>query len=125
MEPSNSSPLTSRRRQTASDCQTFVIRKRRTDAPDEWLLVQTKGETRAVEDSARAATQDLLAYWAAFSEALKSTREPDGLGVAWGAQLEPKPGRGIMLCTPDMLELAMSHLYGGTQSGGVPAWQVP
>jgi hypothetical protein len=54
-----------------------------------WLLIEVKGGTRPIEDSARAALYDLLAYRAAFARALSDAPQPYGLGIAWGADLAP------------------------------------
>lgn len=73
-----------------------------------WLLVEVKGgEKRSVEDSARAATLDLLAYRRAYGAALHEQDGVYGLGYAWGAQLQPAPASEIVLCTPDTLEVAL------------------
>lgn len=61
---------------------------------------------------ARAATYDLLAYRTAYTQALEHQAKPYGLGIAWGAQLQPRATDGVKLCTPDTLpgaiELALA-----------------
>jgi len=72
-----------------------------------WLLVECKlGEKRTVQDSARAALLDLLAYRRAFDSRLTG-QHLYGLGIAWGAELDPNPAEEIMLCTHDRLHLAI------------------
>jgi hypothetical protein len=79
---------------------------------ERWLLVEVKGVARAVVRSARAATLDLLAYRHAFDSTLSATELPYGLGVAWGAALDPAPGGEIALCTPDTLHRALEIILG-------------
>jgi hypothetical protein len=54
-----------------------------------WVLVEVKGVDRPVEDSAREAIQDLLAYRRAFAATLDQQEEPYGLGIAWGEGVQP------------------------------------
>jgi hypothetical protein len=89
-----------------------LVLRRRHHNTDHWVLVEVKGGTRPVEDSARAAAVDLLAYRAAFAPILSSTPEPYGLGIAWGSHLTPQDDHGIMLCTPDTLEQAVAGVFG-------------
>ncbi len=72
-----------------------------------WLVVEVKGGKRPVVESARAATRDLLAYRSAFSRVLDLQVEPYGLGIVWGAELDPSPESEILLCTPDTLGAAL------------------
>jgi hypothetical protein len=74
---------------------------------DRWLLIEMKGGTRSVEDSARAALQDLLAYRTAFSPILDQQGGIYGLGIAWGAELSPSVTSDVMLCTPECLGEAL------------------
>jgi hypothetical protein len=77
-----------------------------------WLLIEAKGGERSVDQSARAATFDLLAYRAAFAPALVNSLLPYGLGIAWGEGLTPAPGTaGIVLSTPDTVGLALKALF--------------
>lgn len=69
--------------------------------PPRWLLIEIKGGTRRVDESARAAVRDLLAYRADFDRALSVQPAPYGVGIAWGAGLLPEPEGDILLCTPD------------------------
>jgi hypothetical protein len=62
-----------------------LVLMHRTSAGESWLLVEVKGGERTVEQSARAAAYDLLAYRSAFAAALASSPAPYGLGVVWGA----------------------------------------
>lgn len=66
-----------------------------------WLLIEVKwGETRSVENSARAALLDLLGYRRAFEQTL--AKQPFyGLGYAWGADLSHSDQSEIMLSSPD------------------------
>jgi hypothetical protein len=75
--------------------------------PSPWLLVEVKGGHRRVEQSARAALLDLLAYRRAFEPALAGCRRY-GLGVAFGAQLTPDEGSEITLATPDVMSEALA-----------------
>ncbi len=72
-----------------------------------WLLVEVKGGHRRVEHSARAALLDLLAYRRAFEPALARCHHY-GLGIAFGAQLDPDPGSEIALATPDAISDALA-----------------
>jgi hypothetical protein len=77
-----------------------------------WLLIENKlGEKRTVRSSARAALLDLLAYRTAFHAAL-SSQGTYGLGIAWGAELEPATDSDIMLATPDRIEIALNAFAG-------------
>jgi hypothetical protein len=77
-------------------------------ASTRWLMIEVKGGyKRGVADSARAATQDLLAYRRAFGSALQHQSGVYGLGYAWGAALMPSDDSEIMLCTPDSLPRAL------------------
>lgn len=75
-------------------------------------VIEAKGGTPSVEESARAAFQDLLAQRAAFAAKLNGVPEPYGLGVAWGAKLEQKMDYGIVLCSPAHIGSALSNLFG-------------
>jgi hypothetical protein len=75
-----------------------------------WLLIEVKGGERHVVDSARAAAYDLLAYRTAFAPQLDAQDGVYGLGIAWGAELEPTFDTGICLCTPDTLGAALAVL---------------
>lgn len=78
-----------------------------------WFLVEVKGVERAVEDSARAAARDLLAYRRAFRSSLRNQAGPYAIGVGWGRELEPSRDEEIVLCSPDTLvealDLVLSH----------------
>jgi hypothetical protein len=75
-----------------------------------WLLIEVKGGERSVTDSARAAAYDLLAYRTAFAPQLVKQAGVYGLGIAWGADLEPMFDTGIALCTSDTLDVALKTL---------------
>jgi hypothetical protein len=77
-----------------------------------WLLVEVKGGNRKIEDSARAALLDLLAYRSAFTDALTETPPPYGLGIAWGAELEPSWRSEVALCSPDLLRPSLEGVFG-------------
>lgn len=72
-----------------------------------WIIVEVKGGHRRVEESARAALYDLLAYRTAFDSVLEMQSGPYGLGVAWGAELGPSQESDVLLCTPDCLDEAL------------------
>ena len=74
------------------------------------MLVEVKGVERSVVDSARAAINDLLAYRRAFEPVLGKQTEAYGIGIAWGADLEPKETAEIVLCTPDTIPGALAVL---------------
>lgn len=76
---------------------------------ERWLLVEAKGGERSAEESARAATFDLLAYRAAFSRVLEGQAPPIGLGIAWGADLTASHASDMMLCTPDAISKALDR----------------
>jgi hypothetical protein len=74
------------------------------------VVVEAKlGITRSVEDSARAALQDLLGYRRAFDEVLAQQDGPYGLGLAWGADLAASEDE-ILLCSPDQIGQALALL---------------
>jgi len=88
----------------------LVLRRKDADGV-RWLLVEVKmGTSRGVEESARAAVRDLLAYRRAFGPVLARQSGPYGLGVAWGAELTPSIGEEVVLCTPDTLSSALALL---------------
>jgi hypothetical protein len=87
----------------------YVIRlDRSTDT--RWIIIEVKGVDRTVEESAREAIQNLLAYRRAFDPALSRQEEPYGLGIAWGADLHPAAEGEIRLCTPDQIPAAVETL---------------
>jgi hypothetical protein len=90
----------------------LVLRHTAVSGAQRWLLIEVKGGTRTIEESARAALHDLLAYRAAFAKTLSVARQPYGLGIAWGADLEPDTESDIVLCSPDRLQNALSGLLG-------------
>jgi hypothetical protein len=89
----------------------LVIRHAR-EGTTRWLLVEVKGGERPVEQAARAAAYDLLAYRTAFNARLAGQASPYGLGIAWGAGLAHNPSSEILLCTPDGLERALHDAVG-------------
>jgi hypothetical protein len=89
-----------------------LVLRRTVDGADHWLLVEVKGGERKIEESARAALLDLLAYRSAFSYALADAPAPYGLGLAWGAELEPSREGEILLCSPDHLPEALERTFG-------------
>jgi hypothetical protein len=74
--------------------------------------VEVKGGKRPVEEAARAATYDLLAYRTAFDVPLARQAGPYGLGIAWGARLVHNPFSEVLLCTPDNLGRALQDAVG-------------
>jgi hypothetical protein len=70
-------------------------------------MVEVKGGARPVEDSARAAVSDLLAYRRAFASVLTKKDYPYGLGIAWGAELHPSIESEVVLTTPDNMAAAL------------------
>lgn len=89
-----------------------LVLRRTGKGPDQWLLVEVKGGERKIEDSGRAALLDLLAYRSAFSHTLADAPAPYGLGLAWGAELEPSREGEILLCSPDHLPKALERVFG-------------
>jgi hypothetical protein len=84
-----------------------MVLRRANGSEETWLLIEDKlGEKRTVGSSARAALLDLLAYRTAFHEVL-SSQHTYGLGIAWGAELEPATDNEIMLCTLDRVRPAL------------------
>jgi hypothetical protein len=77
---------------------------------ERWLLIEVKGGERHPAKLARAAAYDLLAYRMAFAPQLEDQSGSYGLGIAWGAGLEPTSGAGVSLCTPDTLDTALAVL---------------
>lgn len=75
-----------------------------------WVLWEVKGVERSVQDSARAATLDLLAYRRAYDPVLSKQHGPYGVGVAWGRNLNPAADPEIILCSPDRIEEALDHV---------------
>jgi hypothetical protein len=72
-------------------------------------LIEAKmGRSRDLAGSARAALFDLLAYRSAFAAVLDGQAGPYGLGVAWGAGLDPDDG-DVMLTSPDRLSTALDR----------------
>jgi hypothetical protein len=89
-----------------------MVLRRVNGSEQTWLLIEDKlGEKRTVGSSARAALLDLLAYRTAFYAALASQRTY-GLGIAWGAELEPATNSDIMLATPDRIAIALEAFAG-------------
>lgn len=90
----------------------LVLRRKDADSV-KWLLIEVKmGTVRGVEESARAAVRDLLAYRRAFGPVLTSQPGPYGLGVAWGAEMTPSADGDVVLCTPDTLSSALALVVG-------------
>jgi len=89
-----------------------LVLRRIADGSERWLLIEVKGGARKIEDSARAALVDLLAYRTAFSPALGESPPPYGLGIAWGAELTPSGEGEILLCSPDHIRDALAHVFG-------------
>lgn len=79
-------------------------------ATKRWLVIEAKGGHRPVTESARAAAYDLLAYRAAFAPQLDGQDGVYGLGIAWGAGLQPAFTADACLCTPDTLPTALDIL---------------
>ena len=93
----------------ASDLRPDLVLHRKSDDDSRWLVVECKmGTSRGVNDSARAALLDLLAYRESFRASLDQAPRPYGLGVAWGEGLAPATDSEVMLCTPDQLLEAIS-----------------
>lgn len=90
-----------------SDLRPDMVLRRAGGASEHWLLVEVKLR-RSVEEAARAALQDLLAYRRAFDARLGKGDGVYGLGIAWGADLQPIPTE-VMLCTPDTIKVAITR----------------
>jgi hypothetical protein len=91
----------------ASELRPDMALRRTTDGRERWLLVEAK-LYRHVQEGARAALQNLLAYRRAFDTGLAGTDGVYGLGIAWGADLQPAPAE-VMLCTPEAIPAAIRH----------------
>lgn len=88
----------------------YVLRVR-DGGHDRWIVVEVKGgRKRKVATSARAALGDLLAYRRNYHAQLKDDNGPYGLGIAWGAKLEPVPTSEVLLCSADRIESALQIL---------------
>lgn len=79
-----------------------LVLRRDTPTGPSWLLVECKLSEKRVEQPARAALVDLLAYRRAFDASLAGQRQY-GLGIVWGAELSPSPAAEVMLCTHDQI----------------------
>ena len=90
-----------------------LVLRHRSATGDRWFLIEAKGGHRGVEASSRAALLDILAYRTAF-EARMQAAPPYGLGIAWGADLEPHPTSPVLLCSPEASKLvtALDALLG-------------
>jgi hypothetical protein len=95
---------------STSDLRPDLVLRHRVDESDRWLLVEVKGVEREVASSARAALLDLLAYRRAFDPVLSIAQGVYGLGIAWGADLEPSLVSEIALCTPDRVHEALDQI---------------
>ncbi len=96
----------------------FVIRLHDDDG-ERWILGEVKGgPRRRVQDAARDALYDLLAYRRNYDRQLAGSTTPHGLGIAWGAELEPAAGSEVVLCTPDCLGQALDALLAGSTWAG-------
>ena len=88
----------------------FVFRIEKADAL-RWVVVEVKGgPKRSVRDSARAALLDLLAYRRDYHAVLDDTPHPYGLGIAWGAELNPVESPEVVLCSWDRLAPALRRI---------------
>jgi hypothetical protein len=85
----------------------MVLRWTGRDGQDRWLLAECKLRSMDVGRAAREALADLLAYRRAFDATLTTARSPYGMGIAWGAGLNPASNSEIVLCTPDTLSEAV------------------
>lgn len=88
----------------------LVLRAELADGTDRWTVVEAKTTTggRPVSVLFRRALTDLLAYRAAFEDALAG-QERWGLGVVWGSDLRPAD-HDVLVCTPDRLHDALERL---------------
>jgi hypothetical protein len=88
----------------------FVVRVNGTEE-DRWIVVEVKGgPKRDVKDSARAALLDLLAYRHNYHAQITGSSGAYGLGIAWGAQLDPVATSEVLLCSSDRIGLALQLL---------------
>ena len=91
----------------------FVLRIENADG-HRWVVVEVKGgPKRSVRDSARAALLDLLAYRRDYDAILDDTPHPYGLGIAWGAKLDPVETPEVVLCSWDRIAPALRLLIDG------------
>ena len=89
----------------------FVIHTQKQDT-ERFLLIEVKGVERPVDESARAAIFDLLAYRRAFDGALAGQAGCYGLGIAWGECLDAAAESEIAVCSPDRIEKALGLILG-------------
>jgi hypothetical protein len=87
-----------------------MVLRRSIAGEERWLLVEVKLYGH-VQDGARAALQNLLAYRRAFDAGLAGNDGVYGLGIAWGAELQPTLAE-VMLCTPDTIPAAITDFAG-------------
>jgi hypothetical protein len=91
-----------------NDFRPDLVIRNRTRNGERWIVIEAKmGERRTVQDSARAATADLLGYRRAFDDVLDAQPEPYGIGIVWGADLAPASTGELILCTPDHIPDAL------------------
>lgn len=85
----------------------FVLRIEKAGG-SRWVVVEVKGgPKRSVRDSARAALLDLLAYRRDYHAILDDSQHPYGLGIAWGAKLDPVKSPEVVLCSWDRIAPAL------------------
>jgi hypothetical protein len=87
-----------------------MVLRQTSGGQERWLLVEAKLYEH-VQDGARAALQNLLAYRRAFDTGLATNSGVYGLGIAWGTDLHPAPTE-VMLCTPDTIPTAILQFVG-------------
>lgn len=80
------------------DLRPDLVLRRADGHSERWLLIEVKLRS-SVQAAARAALVDLLAYRRTFDSGMDGQVGVYGLGIAWGADLQPT-GTEVMLCTP-------------------------
>lgn len=73
-----------------------------------WIMLEVKGVKQSVAGLARSAIRDLLAYRRAFDPVLKEQAGTYGIGIAWGAALQPASLGEVLVCSPDTLADALA-----------------
>jgi hypothetical protein len=90
----------------------FVFRIEKADG-HRWVVIEIKGgPKRSVRDSARAALLDLLSYRRDYHAILDDAPHPYGLGIAWGAKLDPVETPEVVLCSWDRIAPALRLVTG-------------
>lgn len=96
----------------------FVFRVSEEGKNPTWILGEVKGVESPVQDLARSAIRDLLAYRRAFDPVLQEQEGIYGLAIVWGAEVQPSVDSEIAVCTPDTLRTALEKVLGASSGVG-------